>query len=213
MMTLFDDTELFTTGNSPKRYYDLPDMELMQYDGFVPKPEADIFYEKLLHETPWREYQMPMYDKIVTAPRMIAWYSEPEEAGEGVLPWTPELLLLRKKVERETGLSFNAVLLNLYRNGSDGVAWHSDKEHRIGSNPNIASVTFGQTRPFRFRHKTDKSIPQVEVPLHHGTLLLMSGTTNTYWEHHIPKSAKEMLPRINLTFRKIMQTSTGILIK
>ncbi|MDC7217491.1 MAG: alpha-ketoglutarate-dependent dioxygenase AlkB [Spirochaetales bacterium] len=202
-MTLFDDTELFTTGNSPKRYYDLPEMELMQYEGFIPKPEADIFYEKLLHHTPWREYQMPMYDKIVTAPRMIAWYGEPEEAGVGSLPWTPELIVLRNKVEQETGLSFNAVLLNLYRNGSDSVAWHSDKEHRIGSNPNIASVTFGQTRPFRFRHKTNKAIEQLEIPLHHGTLLLMSGATNTYWEHHIPKSAKEMLPRINLTFRKV----------
>ncbi|WP_417353178.1 alpha-ketoglutarate-dependent dioxygenase AlkB family protein [Flavobacterium alkalisoli] len=203
MMTLFDDKELFTTGNAPKRYYDLPDMELMQYDGFVPKAEADSYYEVLLQNTPWREYQMPMYDKIVTAPRMIAWYGEREEAGEGALPWTPELLALRKKVEKETGLSFNAVLLNLYRNGSDSVAWHSDKEHRIGSNPNIASLTFGQTRPFRFRHKIDKSISQVEIPLHHGTLLLMSGATNTYWEHHIPKSAKEMLPRINLTFRQV----------
>ena len=203
MMTLFDDTELFTTGSAPKRYYDMPDMELMQYEGFIPKVEADIFYEKLLYETPWREYQMPMYDKIITAPRMIAWYGEPEEAREDTLPWTPELLVLREKVEKETGLFFNAVLLNLYRNGSDSVAWHSDKEHRIGSNPNIASVTFGQTRPFRFRHKTNKAIGQLEIPLHHGTLLLMSGTTNTYWEHHIPKSAKEMLPRINLTLRQV----------
>lgn len=202
-MTLFDDTELFTTGSAPKRYYDMPDMELMQYEGFIPKVEADIFYEKLLYETPWREYQMPMYDKIITAPRMIAWYGEPEEAREDTLPWTPELLVLREKVEKETGLFFNAVLLNLYRNGSDSVAWHSDKEHRIGSNPNIASVTFGQTRPFRFRHKTNKAIGQLEIPLHHGTLLLMSGTTNTYWEHHIPKSAKEMLPRINLTLRQV----------
>ena len=203
MTTLFDDTELFTTGNTPKHYYDLPDMQLMQYDGFVPKAEADNYYEALLHNTPWREYQMPMYDKIVTAPRMIAWYGEAEEAGEGSLPWTPELLTLREKVERETGLSFNAVLLNLYRNGSDSVAWHSDKEHKIGKNPSIASVTFGQTRPFRFRHKNNKDVGPLEIPLHHGTLLLMSGTTNTYWEHHIPKSVKQMLPRINLTFRQV----------
>ena len=110
---------------------------------------------------------------------------------------------LKKKVEEETGLLFNAVLLNLYRNGSDSVAWHSDKEHMIGRNPNIASMTFGQTRPFRLRHKIDKSVAQIEVPLHNGTLLLMSGTTNTFWEHQIPKSAKEMLPRINLTFRQV----------
>ena len=103
---------------------------------------------------------------------------------------------------QETGIEFNAVLLNLYRNGNDSVAWHSDKEHMIGKNPRIASVTFGQTRPFRLRHKS-KVPPQLKIPLHHGTLLLMSGTTNTFWEHHIPKSSKEMLPRINLTFRLV----------
>lgn len=202
-MLLFNDTDMFTTGTAGKKTFDLPDLELLQYDGFIVKDEADTYYTELLHDTPWREYEMPMYDKIVTAPRMIAWYGEQEEAGESALPWTPELLVLRGKVQKETGLSFNAVLLNLYRNGTDSVAWHSDKEHKIGKNPNIASVTFGQTRPFRFRHKTDKSLPQVEIPLHHGTLLLMSGTTNTFWEHHIPKSAKEMLPRINLTFRQV----------
>lgn len=202
-MTLFNDTDLFTTGNSQKKHIDCPDLELMHYDGFISKEQADNYYTTLLHTTPWREYQMPMYDKIVTAPRMIAWYGEQEEAEENALPWTPQLLALRTKVELETDLQFNAVLLNLYRDGSDSVAWHSDKEHRIGRNPNIASVTFGQTRPFKFRHKNNKEAGQVEILLHHGTLLLMSGTTNTYWEHHIPKSAKQMLPRINLTFRQV----------
>lgn len=202
-MLLFNDTDMFTAGSAHKKYYDLPGLELMQYDAFIDKDEADAYYNSLLHNTPWREYEMPMYDKIVTAPRMVAWYGSADEAGSSALPWTPELLSLREKVETETGLSFNAVLLNLYRNGGDSVAWHSDKEHRIGKNPNIASLTFGQTRPFRFRHKTDKNLPQVEIPLHHGTLLLISGTTNTFWEHHIPKSAKDMLPRINLTFRKV----------
>jgi len=203
MMRLFDDKELFTVGTSSKKYIDLPDLELMHYDGFIAKDAADTYYNALLYNTPWREYQMPMYDKIVTAPRMVAWYGTQEEAAENALPWTPELLELRLRVEEETGLQFNAVLLNLYRNGNDSVAWHSDKEHRIGSNPNIASVTFGQTRPFKFRHKTNKKAGQVEIPLHHGTLLLMSGTTNTFWEHHIPKSAKAMAPRINLTFRQV----------
>jgi len=202
-MTLFNDTDLFTTGKAPKKHINLPDLELMHFDGFIAKGEADMSYTSLLNNTPWHEYQMPMYDKIVTAPRMIAWYGEQEEAGESALPWTPELLELRLRVEKETGLQFNAVLLNLYGNGSDSVAWHSDKEHLIGSNHNIASVTFGQTRPFKFRHKTNKEVGQIEIPLHHGTLLLMSGTTNTYWEHHIPKSAKDMLPRINLTFRQV----------
>ncbi|MFP9097736.1 alpha-ketoglutarate-dependent dioxygenase AlkB family protein [Flavobacterium sp. RHBU_24] len=207
-MTLFNDTDLFTVGNSPKRYFDLPDLHLMQFDGFIPKEDADHYYTMLLQDTPWKHYQMPMYDKMVTAPRMIAWYGEQEESGESAQPWTPALLQLRQKVEQETGLKFNAVLLNLYRDGNDSVAWHSDKEHRIRRNPNIASLTFGQTRPFRFRHKTDKEVEQLEIPLHHGTLLLMSGTTNTFWEHHIPKSSKLMLPRINLTFRRVYHLAT-----
>jgi len=200
---LFSDTDIFIVGKEDKKTFDLPDLELMQYDGFIPKEEADYYYIKLLNDTPWHQYQMPMYDKVVTSPRMVAWYGEQEEAGESALPWTPELLTLRDKVQLETGLTFNAVLLNLYRDGNDSVAWHSDKEHKIGRNPNIASVTFGQTRPFRFRHKNNKAVSQLEIPLHHGTLLLMSGTTNTFWEHHIPKSAKAMLPRINLTFRQV----------
>lgn len=202
-MLLFNDSDMFTAGSAPKKHYYLPDLELMQYDSFIDKNDADAYYTSLLHNTPWREYEMPMYNKIVTAPRMVAWYGSDDEAGSSAIPWTPELLCLKEKVEKETGFQFNAVLLNLYRNGNDSVAWHSDKEHRIGKNPNIASVTFGQTRPFRFRHKTDKKLTQIEILLHHGTLLLMSGTTNTFWEHHIPKSAKAMLPRINLTFRKV----------
>ena len=201
-MLLFEEIDMFSIGSDIRKTFDLPDLGLMLYEGFIPKAEADRYYKQLLEATPWREYQMPMYDKVVTAPRMIAWYGTEDEAGESALPWTPELLELRRRVERETGLEFNAVLLNLYRNGNDSVAWHSDREHIIGQNPNIASVTFGQTRPFRLRHKVDKSL-QLEIPLHHGTLLLMHGTTNTYWEHHIPKSAKEMLPRINLTFRLV----------
>lgn len=205
-MILFDETDMFTTGTEGRKTFDLPDLELFLHEGFIAKADADRYYNALLHGTPWREYQMPMYDKVVTSPRMIAWYGEQEEADESALPWTPELLELREKVRQETGLYYNTVLLNLYRNGNDSVAWHSDKEHKIGKNPSIASVTFGQTRPFRFRHKSNKEIGQVEIPLHHGTLLLMSGTTNTFWEHHIPKSAKEMLPRINLTFRQVKRS-------
>ncbi len=202
-MLLFNESDLFTTGSGIRKDFELPDLGLMLYEGFIPKADADSYYNHLLHATPWREYQMPMYDKVVTAPRMVAWYGAADEAGENALPWTSELLELRCKVEQETGLVFNAVLLNLYRNGNDSVSWHSDKEHLIGQKPNIASVTFGQTRPFRLRHKSRKDVQQLEIPLNHGTLLLMHGTTNTFWEHHIPKSAKEMLPRINLTFRQV----------
>lgn len=207
-MTLFSDTELFATGLKGKKIFDLPDAELILIDNFFTKEESDRFYEKLLHQTKWREYEMEMYDKIVTAPRMISWYEDKDNLGadQNGPDWTYNLLTIRGRVERETQLEFNSLLLNLYRNGNDGVSWHSDKEHNSGPNPIIASVTFGETRMFRLRHKFRKEIPQVEIPLHHGSFLLMAGTTNSFWQHQVPKTAKNVLPRINLTFRRTNRT-------
>lgn len=204
-MNLFDDTEIFNVGNGGKSIFDLPDTDLMLYEGFFDKTASDHYYKTLLGTTPWYEYQMPMYDKTVKAPRMICWYEDHSNPGADTSrpEWTPELLAIREKVETETQVKFNSVLLNLYRNGNDSVAWHSDKEQNFGKNAIIASVTFGETRPFRLRHKFRKDIPQVEIPLHHGSLLLMAGTTQSFWEHQIPKTAKAILPRINLTFRRI----------
>jgi alkylated DNA repair dioxygenase AlkB len=203
MLTLFNDTELFTSGLRGKTVFDLPDCELILIDNFFSKEESDHYYEKLLHQTKWKEYEMEIFDKTVTAPRMIAWYEDKDNPGanQNGPDWNYELLTIRSRVEKETQCDFNSLLLNLYRNGKDSVAWHSDKEHNTGINPIIASVTFGETRMFRLRHKTRKDIPQVEIPLHHGSFLLMTGTTNSFWQHQVPKTAKKVLPRINLTFR------------
>ncbi|NUY81924.1 alpha-ketoglutarate-dependent dioxygenase AlkB [Flavobacterium sp. MAH-1] len=202
-MTLFNDTDLFASGTDHYKEFDLPDAEVTLRDAFFTKEEADFYYDILLNQTPWREFEMEIYDKTVKVPRMVAWYEDKENSGAApdALEWTPALLEIRKRVEENTGVKFNSVLLNLYRNGRDGVSWHSDREYTIGKDPTIASVTFGETRMFRLRHKVRKDIPQVEIPLHHGSFLLMSGTTNTYWQHEVPKTARKVLPRINLTFR------------
>jgi len=202
-MNLFDDTALFTNSTPYKKVFDLPDAELMLFEGFFTKQEADYYYNNLLENTPWQEADLKIFDKTHIIPRMISWYEDKTNVGAnpGGNDWTQDLLNIRRKVEEETGTTFNSVLLNLYRNGKDGVGWHSDRTETIGVNPIIASVSFGETRPFRLRHKTRKDIPNLEIPLTHGTLLLMAGTTQTHWEHHIPKTAKEILPRINLTFR------------
>lgn len=203
-MTLFNDTELFFPGMRGKLIYDLPDTELILIDNFFSKEESDVYYELLLHQTKWREYEMEIFDKVVKAPRMIAWYEDKNVSANQHIPdWSPELLEIRKRVENETQLNFNSVLLNLYRNGNDSVAWHSDKEENSGPNPIIASVTFGETRMFKLRHKFRKDIAPVEIPLHHGTFLLMAGTTNSFWQHHVPKTSRDVLPRINLTFRRV----------
>jgi len=203
-MILFNDTELFTSGQGGRKEFDMPDTDLLLIDGFFSKEESDYYYETFLHKIKWRESEMEIFDKKVTIPRMIAWYSEKEniETSQNN-KWPEELHTIRSKVEKETELNFNAVLLNLYRNGKDGVGWHSDKEHNIGKNPLLASVTFGETRLFRLRHKYRKNL-QIEIPLHHGSFLLMAGTTNSFWQHQVPKTARNVLPRINLTFRRVL---------
>ncbi len=203
-MTLFEDTEVFTTGKGGKKTFDFPDLDLLLIDNFFSKEESDHYYNILLRNTFWQEYEMPMYDKTVTAPRMVSWYDNANDTDKKTYSnWPEELLTVKERVENETKINFNAVLLNLYKNGKDGVGWHSDKTISSNKNMNIASVTFGETRMFRLRHKFLKHIPQIELPLHHGTFLLMSGSTNTYWEHQVPKTARDILPRINLTFRQV----------
>ena len=206
-MKLFNDTDLFVTGTRGTREFDLPDADIMLIDNFFNKEESDSFYDKLLTETQWCEYEMPMYDKIVTAPRMISWHQDKKDGiPSGNAPeFTADLNKIRQRVEEQTGLKFNAVLLNLYRNGNDGVSWHSDKIDKSGINPIIASVTFGETRMFRLRHKFRKDVPQLDIPLYHGSFLIMAGKTNSFWEHAVPKTAKEALPRINLTFRRVIR--------
>ena len=201
-MILFNDTEMFSQGTAGKIIFDATDADVMLIDSFFTKEESDNYYNILLNNTPWREYEMPMYDKIVTAPRMIAWYDE-SEGNFGKSNWPKELIAIKARVENETKINFNAVLLNLYRNGKDGVSWHSDKTHSENKDMNIASVTFGETRMFRLRHKLLKYLPQIEIPLHHGSFLLMAGKTNSFWEHQVPKTTRDVLPRINLTFRQV----------
>lgn len=201
-MILFNDTEIFTSCATEKKVFEVPDADLMLINGFFTKEESDNYYTFLLHNTSWHEYEMPMYDKMVTAPRMVSWYEDSERTS-GRFNWSTALRTIKSRVESETQINFNAVLLNLYRNGKGGVSWHSDKTKSENKDMNIASVTFGETRIFRLRHKYLKQQPQIEIPLHHGSFLLMAGKTNSFWEHQVPKTSRDVLPRINLTFRQI----------
>ena len=137
-----------------------------------------------------------MYDKIVLDPRLTAWYG-----GSNGLEWTEELLRVKAMVEEECHVAFNRVLLNYYRDGNDSVAWHSDTLPADGRHKAIASVTFGDTRVFKIRHKTRKDIGVLEIPLTHGSFLLMGETMQDQYEHHVPKTSRAVGPRINLTFR------------
>ncbi|HTI11462.1 MAG TPA: alpha-ketoglutarate-dependent dioxygenase AlkB [Puia sp.] len=214
-MSLFGDTDLFTVGKPRIVRYDLPDAELTLYEGFFPKNEADRLYTALLKETSWKQENITVYDKTHLTPRLTAWHGDAHTAYTfsgskwEPYPWNGDLLFIKEKVEKETGKSFNSVLLNLYRNGKDSVGWHRDNEKEFGRNPAIASVSFGETRPFQIRHKFRKEVEKVEIPLTHGSLLLMAGPMQHFWEHQVPKTARPIHPRINLTFRLVHPPATG----
>ena len=114
------------------------------------------------------------------------------------------LLYIESRIEPVAKAQFNSVLLNLYRNGNDAVSWHQDNESELGENPVIASLSFGGTRRFQLRHRFKKDLPRVDIDLTHGSLLIMKGVTQRFWQHQIMRTAKPVEPRINLTFRRIL---------
>jgi len=195
-MLLFDEVALFNEGCRRYTDFELPGTELRLWEQFFNKAEADTYYSKLLQSTPWAQRTRMMYDKLVPDPRLTAFYG-----GADGLPWTTDLLTIKQKVEAACGINFNRVLLNYYRDGNDSVAWHSDTLPADGKHHAIASVTFGDTRHFKVRHKSRKDIRQLDIPLTHGSFLLMGETMQYCYEHHVPKTSKKVGGRINLTFR------------
>lgn len=191
-------------------YYEFPE-ELLEYtEHFLEQKEADKLQEKLLLTAPWKQTSRRMYDKTVVTPRLTAWYGDSSKKyhlGNNdfiVSEWTPELLALKEKIELNSGYQFNSVLLNLYRDGNDSVAWHRDKESELGNRPVIASISLGQVRNFDFRKVNDHE-KKYSIALNHGSLLIMKGDLQINWEHRIAKSSQVMKPRINLTFRLIRE--------
>lgn len=168
--------------------------------------ECEHYLATFLREAPWSQLSTVMYGKEILTPRLYAWYGNANVDysinGEGSrpTPWIPELLIIKQKIEALSGISFNSVLLNLYRDQNDSVAWHSDRDAVPGRNQYVASVSFGQERFFDLRQKADHS-KKFRVLLENGSYLLMKGAFQDKWEHRVAKSSVPMGPRINLTFR------------
>jgi len=175
-------------------------------DQVVPDPEK--FLKALLQEIPFASEQIMMFGKKVTVPRLVSWHGESgihyrySGTDHVTLPWTPTLLTLKELVEKSSGATYNAVLLNLYRSGQDYMSWHADDEKELGKNPTIASLSLGSERIFEFKKKLDKK-PEISLILKSGSLLIMSGDLQTHYHHRLKKEAKINGIRINLTFRKI----------
>lgn len=177
------------------------------YGPVLPRSDADYYYDILLNEIAWQHDRAIIFGKEIITKRMVAWYGEHpfsytySKTTKIALPWTESLLALKEMIERETGETFNACLLNLYHDGSEGMAWHSDAEKDLKKNGAIGSLSFGAERKFSFKHKKTKET--VSKVLEHGSILTMKGTTQTHWLHRLPPTKTINTPRINLTFRSI----------
>ncbi|MGF7042645.1 alpha-ketoglutarate-dependent dioxygenase AlkB family protein [Mucilaginibacter lappiensis] len=187
----------------------LPNTLLAYYPGFIDGETGNDLLQKFITATPWKQSTQKMWDKEYLTPRLTSWHGDIGTAYSvsGKIsnpnPWTPELLMLKEKIEQAASIKFNSVLLNYYRDGNDSVAWHSDRESVLGKNPIIASVSFGQVRSFDIRNKANHS-EHYSVRLEHGSFLLMKAGLQECWEHRIAKSIKPMKARVNLTFRLVL---------
>jgi alkylated DNA repair dioxygenase AlkB len=195
-----------------------PSLNLLPSDGIVyyygklmTSEEAGAMEEALLNRIEWRNDEAVIYGKRIITKRKVAWYGDQpfsytySKTTKTALAWTPELLILKNLAEKHSGETYNSCLLNLYHDGSEGMAWHSDGEKDLRKNGAIASLSFGAERKFCFKHK--HSGEKIDVFLEAGSLLVMKGETQTHWLHRLPPSTKIYQPRINLTFRTIVTTS------
>jgi len=170
--------------------------------------QAKHYLDYLLNNIEWKNDEAIIFGKKIITKRKVAWYGdsnfeyEYSNVKKTALPWTKELLELKKIAEAKTGETFNSCLLNLYHNGSEGMAWHSDGEKDLKRNGAIASLSFGAERKFSFKHKQSKE--RVSIILEHGSLLVMKDATQTNWLHRLPPTKLITKPRVNLTFRTIV---------
>ncbi len=178
------------------------------YGTLLHHSDANAYLAYFLDKIDWRHDEAIIFGKRITTKRKVAWHAERpfeytySKTTKTALPWTEELSYLKGMVEKETGETFNSCLLNLYHNGDEGMAWHSDGEKDLEKNGAIASLSFGAERKFSFKHKKTKET--ASLFLQHGSLLIMKGTTQTYWLHRLPPTKTTTQPRVNLTFRTIV---------
>ncbi|MFT6779277.1 MAG: alkylated DNA repair dioxygenase AlkB [Paraglaciecola sp.] len=186
---------------------DMPDANLKYYPNFISPAHSVPIMQALQQSLDWRQEQITLYGKTHNVPRLQAWYGDKNTGYQYSnltmcpLPWVPVLLALKQKCESASKSRFNSVLANLYRHGQDGMGRHADNEPELGQQPVIAALSFGEVRNVDFYHNQTKN--KVRLPLDNGSLLIMGGDTQTYWQHGVAKTKKSLAARINLTFRYV----------
>ena len=177
------------------------------YGPIMSRQEADHYFDSLMNEIQWQHDEAVIYGKRIVTKRKVAWHADRpasytySNTTKAALPWTPVLLELKDIIQSVSGETYNACLLNLYHDGSEGMAWHSDAEKDLKPNGAIGSLSFGAERKFSFKHKREKIT--VSKVLQHGSLLVMKGSTQSYWLHRLPPTKTVTTPRISLTFRML----------
>jgi alkylated DNA repair dioxygenase AlkB len=195
------DTQQMGLWSSPEQAAQLtplsmPNADVRYAPCFLGPDEAVALFEVLRRDVPWEGSSQVMYDRVVEIPRLCAWY----DFGSGQ-PWGAPLEQIRDRVEKASEAHFDAVRLILYRDGRDSLSWHADREAFEGPRPIVASISLGATRRFLFRPKPGRPGERLALDLTAGSLLVMAEGTQENWEHTIPKTAKQVGERINLTFR------------
>ncbi|MDM7553564.1 alpha-ketoglutarate-dependent dioxygenase AlkB family protein [Xanthomonas fragariae] len=186
----------------------LPGAEISWCRGWLQGTQADALMQVLLAQVQWDVHRICIFGRLVDSPRLSSWIGDPQASYRysgtqfAPQPWLEVLQPLRTRLQKETGYWFNSVLVNRYRGGSDAMGWHSDDEPELGPQPLIASLSLGAMRRFAFKHRDDATLKQT-LELGHGDLLLMGGDTQRHYRHALPRTAKPIGERINLTFRQI----------
>ncbi|WP_369976980.1 alpha-ketoglutarate-dependent dioxygenase AlkB family protein [Xanthomonas bundabergensis] len=187
---------------------DLPGADVRWLPGWLAPAEAAALFAQLLDAVSWEVHRIRLFGRLVDSPRLSCWIGDPQASYRysgsrfAPHPWPPALRPLRARLAAETGVAFNSVLANRYRDGRDAMGWHSDDEKELGPRPLIASLSLGATRRFVLRHRAEPALRQA-LELSPGGLLLMGGETQRLYRHALPRTAKPVGERINLTFRKI----------
>jgi alkylated DNA repair dioxygenase AlkB len=203
MIDLFSSDTLSQNNLLPK------DGTVNYYGTLMSVSQANHYLEAMLETIEWKNDEAVIFGKRIITKRKVAWYGDRQfeytysNTTKQALPWTKDLLELKAITEKATGEMFNSCLLNLYHDGSEGMAWHSDGEKDLKKNGAIGSLSFGAERKFAFKHKQTKEV--VPIVLQHGSLLVMKDETQSHWLHRLPPTKLVTKPRVNLTFRTIVE--------
>jgi len=201
-------TDLFENKQCHK--HQIGDSSITEYPFALSEELTATYLQLLINNIEWRQEKIRIGGKEIHVPRLQCWMGDKgNDYGYSGMrfkakPWDHQVLIIRKKVAEITGLAFNSVMLNFYRNGLDSMGWHADDEAELGRSPTIASVSLGAERIFELKPKQSLIRQKYRILLKSGSILIMSDTLQHNYLHQLPKVTNLEEPRVNLTFRNII---------